>query len=268
MLTHANLLYTAGAVHRSTGPARRRRRSSSSTCLWPTCSRGWSPSSRSISAGRWPSGVGTRRPSRPDIAEAKPTHIPTVPRLLEKILTRVISHRRGGRRCQGRDLQARALTGEKVAKAKRDGGKVSPLVGRATRSGTSSRCRRSSTPSAQRPGPDHRRGADRHRGHRVLLRLRRARARGLRHDRDVRRGDAEHRRARCRSARRPAAGGHGGLARRRRRGPRTRPARVQGLPPQRRSHRAAIIEATAGCTPATSARSSTASSASRAARRT
>ena len=61
--------------------------------------------------------------------------------------------------------------------------------------------------------------------------------------------------------------GHRGLDRRRRRGPDARPARLQGLPPQRprtprRSSRAA------GCTPATSARSTTATCTSPAARRT
>jgi long-chain acyl-CoA synthetase len=60
-----------------------------------------------------------------DIGEAKPTHIPTVPRLLEKIHTRVI----GGAAAAGGAKAAiftRALaTGEKVAKAKREGRSVS-----------------------------------------------------------------------------------------------------------------------------------------------
>src|SRR4051794_18050016 len=62
-----------------------------------------------------------------DIAEAKPTHIPTVPRLLEKIHTRVVStaEAAGGAKAA---IFARALaTGQKVAKAKREGRSVSPL---------------------------------------------------------------------------------------------------------------------------------------------
>ena len=56
-----------------------------------------------------------------DIAEAKPTHIPTVPRLLEKIHTRVVgtAAAAGGAKAM---IFTRALaSGEKVAKAKREG---------------------------------------------------------------------------------------------------------------------------------------------------
>src|SRR4051794_17821717 len=62
-----------------------------------------------------------------DIAEAKPTHIPTVPRLLEKIHTRVVgtAAAAGGAKAA---IFARALaTGEKVAKAQREGRKVSAI---------------------------------------------------------------------------------------------------------------------------------------------
>src|SRR3954469_17745845 len=62
-----------------------------------------------------------------DIAEAKPTHIPTVPRLLEKIHTRVVStaEAAGGARAE---IFKRALaTGVKVAKAKREGRSVGAL---------------------------------------------------------------------------------------------------------------------------------------------
>ena len=62
-----------------------------------------------------------------DIAEAKPTHIPTVPRLLEKIHTRVVgtAAAAGGAKAA---IFTRALsTGEKVAKAKREGRSVSPI---------------------------------------------------------------------------------------------------------------------------------------------
>ncbi len=56
-----------------------------------------------------------------DIAEAKPTHVPTVPRLLEKIHTRVVgtASAAGGAKAM---IFTRALaSGEKVAKAKREG---------------------------------------------------------------------------------------------------------------------------------------------------
>jgi long-chain acyl-CoA synthetase len=53
-----------------------------------------------------------------DIAEAAPTHVPTVPRLLEKIQTRVLSQATGAKG----QIFARALrTGERVAEARREG---------------------------------------------------------------------------------------------------------------------------------------------------
>src|SRR6478609_707859 len=70
---------------------------------------------------------GTTAKLAEDIGEAKPTHIPTVPRLLEKIHTRVVSTAAaaGGAKAQ---IFTRALaTGEKVAKAKREGRKVSAI---------------------------------------------------------------------------------------------------------------------------------------------
>jgi len=62
-----------------------------------------------------------------EIAEFAPTHIPTVPRLLEKIHTRVVGQAAaaGGAKAA---IFARALrTGEKVAKAKREGRSVSRI---------------------------------------------------------------------------------------------------------------------------------------------
>ncbi|WP_081686117.1 AMP-dependent synthetase/ligase [Candidatus Solirubrobacter pratensis] len=59
-----------------------------------------------------------------DIAEAAPTHVPTVPRLLEKIQTRALSQATGTKG----QVFARALkTGERVAKARRAGRSPSPL---------------------------------------------------------------------------------------------------------------------------------------------
>ena len=62
-----------------------------------------------------------------EILEAAPTHVPTVPRLLEKIHTRVLgqAEEAGGIKAA---IFTRALaTGEKVAKAKREGRGVNPL---------------------------------------------------------------------------------------------------------------------------------------------
>jgi long-chain acyl-CoA synthetase len=63
-----------------------------------------------------------------DIAEAQPTHIPTVPRLLEKIMTRVISTAEGAGGAKAAIFKRALSTGEKVAKAQRDGGSVNPLI--------------------------------------------------------------------------------------------------------------------------------------------
>ena len=62
-----------------------------------------------------------------DIAEAEPTHIPTVPRLLEKIHTRVISGAAAAGGAKAEIFKRALATGEKVAKAKREGRKVSPF---------------------------------------------------------------------------------------------------------------------------------------------
>jgi long-chain acyl-CoA synthetase len=62
-----------------------------------------------------------------DIAEAKPTHIPTVPRLLEKIHTRVVGTAAAAGGAKAAIFTRALATGEKVAKAKREGRSVSPL---------------------------------------------------------------------------------------------------------------------------------------------
>src|SRR3954451_16124121 len=62
-----------------------------------------------------------------DIGEAKPTHIPTVPRLLEKIHTRVITTATTGGGVKAGIFKRALATGEKVAAAKRSGGKVGML---------------------------------------------------------------------------------------------------------------------------------------------
>jgi long-chain acyl-CoA synthetase len=62
-----------------------------------------------------------------DIAEAKPTHIPTVPRLLEKIHTRVVGTAEAAGGVKAAIFKRALATGEKVARAKREGRSVSPL---------------------------------------------------------------------------------------------------------------------------------------------
>ena len=86
-----------------------------------------------------------------DIAEAAPTHVPTVPRLLEKIHTRVIGSaaEAGGAKAA---IFTRALaTGQKVAKAKREGRSVTRSTAPGMRSATGSRCRRCARRSAPTP---------------------------------------------------------------------------------------------------------------------
>ena len=153
---------------------------------------------------------------------------------------------------------------------------------RARRGGPGARCRRPSMQAdaaavrprpraVRRPDPPggHRRGPDRARDPRVLLRLRRAGAGGLGHDRDDRgghRGDA--RPLQVRDRRTADARRRGPDRRRGRRDPAARAQRLPRVleatprPPPRRW-------STAGCTPATSASSTTrATSRSPAARRT
>jgi long-chain acyl-CoA synthetase len=62
-----------------------------------------------------------------DIAEAKPTHVPTVPRLLEKIHTRVVGTAAAAGGAKAAIFTRALATGEKVAKAKREGRSVGPL---------------------------------------------------------------------------------------------------------------------------------------------
>jgi long-chain acyl-CoA synthetase len=59
-----------------------------------------------------------------DIAEINPTHIPTVPRLLEKIYTRVLTSAKG---MQGQILLRALATAGKVAAARRAGRRPNPL---------------------------------------------------------------------------------------------------------------------------------------------
>ena len=62
-----------------------------------------------------------------EIAEFNPTHIPTVPRLLEKIHTRVVGQAAAAGGAKAPIFTRALATGEKVAKAKREGRKISPI---------------------------------------------------------------------------------------------------------------------------------------------
>ncbi|RKQ87247.1 long-chain acyl-CoA synthetase [Solirubrobacter pauli] len=127
VLSHANLLYTAGAyidrLDLRTSPpvifqylplAHVLARMVSFVCLDVGGTLAfWGGDTKSLAA---------------DIAEAKPTHIPTVPRLLEKIMTRVISTAESAGGVKAAIFKRALSTGEAVAKAKRDGGSVNPLT--------------------------------------------------------------------------------------------------------------------------------------------
>src|SRR3954453_2572750 len=70
---------------------------------------------------------GTTAKLAEDIGEAKPTHIPTVPRLLEKIHTRVVSTAAASGGAKAQIFKRALATGEKVAKATREGRSVSAI---------------------------------------------------------------------------------------------------------------------------------------------
>ena len=84
-----------------------------------------------------------------DIAEAEPTHIPTVPRLLEKIHTRVVGSAAAAGGAKARDLHARAGDRREGRQGQARGPQGQPdRQAPATRPATSSRCRRCATRSA------------------------------------------------------------------------------------------------------------------------
>ena len=149
-----------------------------------------------------------------EIKEAAPTHIPTVPRLLEKIHTRVVSQAEAAGGAKAEIFKRALATGEKIAKAEREGKKVSPID--KARHEVGDKLALSKVRDALGEGnPVLITGAApiARRRHRVLLRLRRPRARGLRHDRDLRGRDAEHRQRGPRRQRRAPAARHRGLDR-------------------------------------------------------
>ena len=222
---------------------------------------------RSTSARRSPTSAATRSRSSPELQEVKPTYLPSVPRIFEKIYT--LRHLAAAR--PGADRRRRRSSGVKVrdAAGRRRGGPgraAGALRRRPTRQLFENvrdvfggQLRQAITGAAPIAQGDPR----------VLLRLRRAGARGLRDDRD-RDGRRRTRRSSDHQLRhgRPRAARRRGQDRRRRRGPDQGPEHLPGLLQERRRD-ASARSSTAGCTPATSARSTrTATSPSPAARRT
>ena len=173
-----------------------------------------------------------------DIAEAKPTHIPTVPRLLEKIMTRVISTAEGAGGAKAAIFKRALSTGEKVAKAKREGGSVSPLV--KAQAAIGHKLALSKVKNALGPNDPVLITGAAPIGAEVIEffyacgvpvlegygMTETCAAATLNTIAEVQVG-----------LRRAAAARHRGRARRRRRDPHARPAHLQGLPPQRGGHR-------------------------------
>ena len=205
----------------------------------------------------------------PNLAELKPTYFPSVPRIFEKIYTAATSgmEKEGGLKKAIFDWSIRV--GKKMREAERSGRKPGFLLRAPVRVRRQEGALENPRPvRRQAAARGLRRRADQPRDPALLRRRRRPRARGLGDDRDLDRGDdllagrlqVRHDRQTLPRLR--------GEDRRRRRDPGQGPERLPGLPqerggdPRRRS-------STAGCTPATSARSTpTASSRSPAAKRT
>ena len=136
-------------VHRPAGAARRAAGDLPRTCRWRTCWRGWCRSSTLDTGGTLAFWGGDTKNLAADIAEAQPTHIPTVPRLLEKIHTRVIGTAAAAGGAKAAIFTRALATGEKVAQgASARAGRSARSTARATPSATSSRCRRSAPRSA------------------------------------------------------------------------------------------------------------------------
>ena len=215
---------------------------------------------------RSPTSAATRTQIVPELQQVQPTYLPSVPRIFEKIYTLALRRSRPRSR---RRMQAAAKLGVQVRDLQVRGEEVPAELRDAVRAGRGAALQERARDLRRAPAPGgHRRRADRPGDPRVLLRLRRAGARGLRDDRDGHGGHLLDAREPPVRHGRPRAAGRRGQDRRRRR------AADQGrqhLP--RLLHatttRASARSTTAGCTPATSARSTrTATSPSRAARRT
>ena len=76
---------------RARARARRATSRCTCTCRWRTRSPASPRPSRCRSAGRWPSGAAIAKKIVEEVAQAEPTHFPSVPRVYEKIHTAVLS---------------------------------------------------------------------------------------------------------------------------------------------------------------------------------
>ena len=223
---------------------------------------------RSTAAARSPTWAATPSRSWPSCMEVKPTYLPSVPRVFEKIYTlapdaieaqppeeREPRSRAIELGVRVRDLMIRGEPVPEELQALRRGRELLYKNVRALFGGNIRQA-------------DQRRRADRPRDPRVLLRLRRARARGLRDDRDGDGGDLLHAREP------PLRHGRAAAARVSRCASPTTArssskARTSSAATTRTRTRASARSSTGGCTPATSARSTrTATCRSPAARRT
>ena len=138
-----------------------------------------------------------------ELAEVAPTHFPAVPRIYEKVHGAVIGRVEDGSPLAAAAVRLGAAHGgrhrARLAAGRQPLGAGRRVQYRARRPAGAvqgpARLRRAPADGARR------RGADRPRAAGVLRRLRRSRARGLRPDRELRGRDAQHRDARCASAR-------------------------------------------------------------------
>ena len=148
-------------------------------------------------------GAGDPTRSSRSCSETAPTHFPAVPRIYEKM------HSARDRRASARRPRAQRVlfewaleVGRRARRALSGAGKPSLLTDRSIRASRTALGAREGARAVRRAPAARagRRRADRTRAARVLRRLRRAGARGLRPDRELRRGDAQHRRTRSASA--------------------------------------------------------------------
>ena len=196
VLTHENLLSHDGRL-RAAARARRRPPSSSCSCRSRTSLARVTQmvvldvgGTLRLLERRRREACSTRSP------QARPTHVPSVPRVFEKIHTRALSQAGDGGRLRSAPVRLGAGDRRATRAGRRARGRRRPgAAGRATRvadrlvlskvrdlfGGNLELALTGAAPVGQR-------------GARVLRRLRRPRARGLRPDRDVRGRDAEHRR--------------------------------------------------------------------------
>ena len=202
---------------------------------------------RSTSARRSPTSAATRSRSSPSSSEVRPTYLPSVPRIFEKLYTLVTAH---GDVEQIKGATQVGLEGARAA-GRGPGGAARAAGALRRRRGEAVQERPRGVRRQPAPG-DLGRGADRAGDPRVLLRLRRAGARGLRDDRDGDGVDGLDRRLLPLRLGRPRAAGAARSG-----SPTTARccsrARTSSRATTRTTTRRSARSSTAGCTPATSA---------------